>query len=192
MKKVNLIIILGLVYLFTLLSFYIYIQGDKFQVKKADEKDTEELQKWFAVQTRAATYNFAKDQITDSTNIPMPMMQLAKKGPRIGMYVHDIHGVPNWEKELDYLKALVAQNKGLEQPFFLTNNLHGRELRIIKKEYAIPFPIYSYCFTFERRDIFYLALQHRPFFFILNPDGMVSSIVFPDDAIRPLMTNYFR
>lgn len=192
MKKENLIIIVGLVYLFTLLSFYIYIKDNNKQIKQADEQKTENLQKWFDKQIQIAAYDVAKVQLIDSTNIPMPMVQLAKKGTRIGFFVCDISNVAEWEKELHYLKTFAAQNVDMEQPFFFTRSMHGRELRIIKREYAIPFPVYSYYPTFGQDDIVYLTMLGRSFFFVLNPDGMISSIIFPDEAIRPLITTYFK
>ena len=188
MKKENIIIIV-IVCLSAFLSFYIY-ENNKKITQQAEEKVMEKQRKWLAIQANSAIYDFSKVIVSDSTGTAVPIMQLAGNGKRIGLYVDNSQCIPCWEKEVNYLKTVMQQNKDLEQPFLVVCGFNARELRVMKKEYAVSFPIYTLLPPLNV-EMNFLASRGMPFFFAIQADGVMSSILFPDDAVRPLMNEYF-
>lgn len=176
--------------LLVLFTTYIYRKND--ELKTIQEKNEIIARtEWLLLQSNAVQCQLPTGiAVTDIAENKIPFVQLASKGARVGMFISNSNCKSCWLNEVDYLYKMMEQVKGLQPPFILASNNNYRERRIIYNDYSLPFPLYHIDID-SLPEIRHLILTNKPFLFILHPNGVLASVLFPTDAIRLYMKAYF-
>lgn len=119
----------------------------------------------------------------------LSLSEIANENSRIGLYIDRAQCESCWQDALAYLNKKTLQIKDMPTPFVLAGGYNVRELKLLSLRYKAAFPMYA---IEKYPEMDYLTKSNYPFFFILSPDGIISSVFYPDGGYFQIGEMYFK
>lgn len=179
MKRLILIFFLFIVVLFTVIVFY----NNKLMAFNNDRRDIVVLKDHFLNQINQMKLNI-NDSISfrDTSGNKIGLSQITN-GTRLGIYM-DTYGCDMCSKEaIEYVRKKIGISPTIPAPFIIanSNNSNPRDLKLFSRK--IPFPLYSIDVRLDK-NMMYLSELHKPFYFLLETNGTMSSVFFAQEDIN--------
>lgn len=108
-------------------------------------------------------------------------------GKRFCLYIDRSQCEQCWERALSFLEKAVPEEKYMPQPLVIASGFNHRELQLMLNRRPISYPVY----LIERPwEIDKLLKQNQPFYFILEANGRMTSIFYPENLYEQLGKSY--
>ena len=162
-----------------------YKYNEKLQIR-----DLQEKAKWLKGQDIVSSHDISDLKIFSSHGDTMSLSSLAKYGVRIGIYAHRSQCSDCWKVIARNIQN-ICNMYHVTEPFILADGFRPIDLRIMAKDDNIIVPF----FGLLENDDSYIAKMSRvgkPFVFLLNQDSSISSVMFYNDAIVPILEEYLK
>lgn len=117
------------------------------------------------------------------------LSSIADAGPRMCLYADRLQCESCWQAEMSGLAYYRKKESGLPAPVVLAANYNIREVKLLAQRNNTDIPMYV---TEEIPVLQHIARLRKPFFFVLEPGGVVSSVYFPDEQFIESDSLYFR
>lgn len=177
--------------LWVMVLLCVYITYKNYTLNEDNtEKSLEERIEWLELQEAASSHDISGLTVQDIKADSIFLSELAENGPRIGIYANRIQCSDCWKTVVQNMRE-ICRSYQLEQPFLLAEGFTLLDMRIMEKQDSLNIPLYllqSHDATFLKK----LERKEKPFIFFLNPDATISSILFYEDAIVPMLTGYLK
>lgn len=116
------------------------------------------------------------------------LASVAETEPRLCLYADRFQCESCWQAELGSLAFYHKKDSGLPAPALLAANYNIREVKLLAQRNNTDIPMYV---TEEIPVLQHIARLRKPFFFVLEPGGVVSSVYFPDEQSITSDSTYF-
>lgn len=125
-------------------------------------------------------YNKRKERIR--------LASIAEEEPRIGLYIDRYQCESCWQAELGSLTHYLKKETDLPAPIILAANYNIREIKLLAQRNNTSVPMYI---TEEIAALQHIGRVRKPFFFILEPGGVIASVYYPDEQSVESDSIYF-
>lgn len=125
-------------------------------------------------------YNVRKERVT--------LASVAETEPCLCLYADRFQCESCWQAELGSLAYYHKKDSGLPDPVLVAANYNIREVKLLVQRNNTSIPMYI---TEEIPILQHIARLRNPFFFVLEPGGVVSSVYFPDEQSIESDSIYF-
>lgn len=175
--------------LFTAITYYTDIVNEQdIEISKLTNTAVR-LEDKLMKQVEAIRYKLPDStRVCNSQKEKVNLISLVEDGPRIGLYIDRLQCEPCWQAELNGLAYYLQKTEGLPQPFVLAANYNVREVKLLAQRNATDIPMYI---TDELEALNHISKLRKPFFFVLEPDGTVASVYYPDEQSIASDSIYF-
>lgn len=179
-KRKNLItIIVSLICVFTL---FVYLNDQKrdAELKLSDkEEGFSRLQSHFLQHVEMLSGRIKPETPLYSRNAPdSTIANLSAKGPRFGLYIERAQCEQCWERALAFLEKTVPNISYMPKPIILASGYNRCDLQLTLNRHKISYPVYLLDRPWEIEP---LLAANQPFYFILETDGNMRAVLYPED-----------
>ena len=144
---------------------------------------------WLKIQASVIGSTADSLEVQDTSGSIMSLTEIINDERKIGIFVNKNHCSDCWkEAAKNLIKA--TYTSGIGKPFILGDEFRESEVRFLAHEEFPGVPIYRIqkCNSFALSRFMQLK---RPFFFLLDVDGTISSIFFYEGIMMPVFYKYF-
>ena len=168
-----------IVCLFTTYTNYKY--NKKFQQRELSEKV-----QWMKMQDAVSIHPVNPLTVRNTQGDTIPLTAVAQDGARVGIYAHRSQCAECWRTVATNIRN-ICKSFHVADPFILFDGFRPADIRIMSKEID-SLQIESFI-TNEYEDTYLhrLAATGKTYVFLLNMDSTMSSVMYYDDAIVPVM-----
>ncbi len=125
-------------------------------------------------------YNTRKERVR--------LASIAEEEPRIGLYIDRFQCESCWQAELGSLTYYLKKESELPEPIVLAANYNIREIKLLAQRNDTSIPMYI---TEEIAPLQHIGRVRKPFFFVLEPGGVIASVYYPDEQSVESDSIYF-
>lgn len=111
------------------------------------------------------------------TEADSTIRSLTLNGKRFGLFVERSQCEQCWERALAYLEKNVHDIKYMPEPIILVSGYNRRDFQLMLKRHHISFPVYLIDRPWEIENLLY---SNQPFYFVLDKDGRMKYIFYPE------------
>ena len=188
-KKIILISIFYLVTIFTVVMYYNDQERERrleFEKMEANHNTLKNkmIQHLDRIRVQLPEAFVLQDIHKDTISLP----ELTKEGARIGLYLDNRQCTPCRTDALDYLKFIVSKIPGIQKPVVFVGGFNLREFRLFNEEQESGFPCYMMQWMSQLE---FLTQNNTPFFFVLQRDGTISSILYTNNSTNDLIGSLY-
>lgn len=153
-------------------------------------RDLKEKAMWMKMQDIVSTHSIKDILVATSNKDTLYLSSFAQDGTRIGVYAHRSQCSDCWKIIAQNIRN-ICKTYHITEPFILANGFRPIDVRVMEKEDSLGIPLYT---ILNDKDQFieHLSQERKPFVFLLNPDATMSSVMFYNDAVVPIMKEYFK
>lgn len=159
--------------------------------EKLARRELQEKVRWMRLQDAVSRHDISDIQVATSDKDTMALATLAQDGRRIGIYAHRAHCSDCW-KVIAMNVRNICKAYHIAEPFIMADSFRPIDVRVMEREDSLEVPFYAILQDCEDSYIRQLSMEGKPFVFLLNPDGTVSSVMYYNDVIVPVMKEYFK
>lgn len=172
-------------------TYFVYLNDLKrdAELKLSDKEESYGIMQSAFIQQIELT----EARISSETTLYSPtekdstIASLAFEGKRFCLYIDRSQCEQCWERTLSFLEKTVSEEKNMPQPLVIASGFNRRELQLLLNRRPISYPVY----LIERPwEIERLLKQNQPFYFILESDGRMTSIFYPENLYEQLGKSY--
>ena len=173
-----------IVCLFTTYTNYKY--NKKFQQRELSEKV-----QWMKMQDAVSIHPVNPLTVRNTQGDTIPLTAVAQDGARVGIYAHRSQCAECWRTVATNIRN-ICKSFHVADPCILFDGFRPADIRIMSKEID-SLQIESFI-TNEYEDTYLhrLAATGKTYVFLLNMDSTMSSVMYYDDAIVPVMKEYIK
>lgn len=118
------------------------------------------------------------------------LVSLAQSGVRIGIYAHRLQCTNCWKTVANNINN-ICKTYHITEPFILFDGFRPSDIRIMERDDSLKIEHFSVV-DYEDPYLQSLSRVGKPYVFLLNPDSTISSIMYYDDAIVPMIKEFFK
>lgn len=159
--------------------------------KKVQHRELLEKVQWMKMQDAVSIHPVNHLTVRNTQGDTIPLTALAQDGVRMGIYAHRSQCADCWRTVATNIRN-ICQSYHVADPFILFDGFRPADIRIMSKEkdslQIESFFMNEYEDTYLKR----LSVTGKTYVFLLNMDSTMSSIMYYDDAIVPVMKEYIK
>jgi len=186
-------IIIGSVVFVALFVYFVHLndikmkqQSDLTELKTEHEQLTIEMLQHIKVLKE--NFNLQTSLYNPIKKDSMILANLIDKGARIGLFIDRFQCEDCWMRAVAFLKK-ETKNNHLLKPFILASSYNQRNFFLLNQRYKMPFPVY----LLDRpEEITFLLNENQPFYFVLNQDGTMNYIFYPEGLYEQIGEFYLK
>ncbi len=159
--------------------------------EKLARRELQEKVRWMRLQDAVSRHDISDILVATSGKDTMSLVTLAQDGRRIGIYAHRAQCSDCW-KVIAMNVRNICKAYHIAEPFILAEGFRPIDVRVMEREDSLGVPIYALLQDCEDSYIRQLSMEGKPFVFLLNSDATISSVMYYNDVIVPVMKEYFK
>ena len=159
--------------------------------EKLARRELQEKVRWMMLQDAVSRHDVSGIRVATSDRDTMPLATLAQDGRRIGIYAHRAQCSDCWEVIAMNVRN-ICKAYHIGEPFILAEGFRPIDVRVMEREDSLGVPIYALLQDCEDSYIRQLSMEGKPFVFLQNPDSTISSVMYYNDVVVPVMKEYFK
>ena len=159
--------------------------------RKLQHRELMEKVQWMKMQDIVSIHPVNHITVKNTQGEMIPLPALAQNGVRIGIYAHRSQCTDCWRTIATNIKNM-CEAFHVAAPFILFDGFRPTDIRIMAKE-KDSLQIESFFMNeYEDKYLQRLSITGKTYVFLLNPDSTMSSVMYYDDAIVPVMKEYIK
>ena len=192
-RKKTLGILFLLLFVIGAFTYFVYLNDLKrdAELKLSDMEDSYKmLQSHFLRQiSQTEAYIKPDTPLFSPTENDSTLASLTLHGKRFCLYIERSQCEECWERALAYLEKETSNMNYRPSPIILASGYNRRDFLLMLERHHIKYPVYLLERPWEIEDF----LSHnQPFYFILEKDGRMKSIFYPEGIYELMGERYLR